>query len=94
MDSSAIRALCLTSCLACAPISWAQAGDAVERLSEHASFTELKSDIGREPDSSEAGGACGGIVIHDWASEQIRVITLGESVQAVSVISAEGKSSD
>ncbi|MFK7964028.1 MAG: hypothetical protein AB8C46_08680 [Burkholderiaceae bacterium] len=84
----------LTTCLVFTPLSWAQSGDTIQQLSEHAKFSELKSALGREPDSSEAGGACGGIVIHDWATEKIRVITLGESVQAVSALNAESKPSD
>lgn len=75
--------LCFTACLILTPLSWAQTTETASQLSESASFSELKSKIGREPDRSEAGGACGGIVIHDWISENIRVVTLGEIVESV-----------
>lgn len=45
--------------------------------------------IGRPSDVSEAGGACGGIVVHDWVAENIRVVTLGEMVDVVSPIREE-----
>lgn len=52
-------------------------------LSETTSLKQLISKIGRTADLSEAGGACGGITINDWVAENLRVIALGDSVQAV-----------
>lgn len=87
-----VNAFCFALGLLFAPSGWAQASDTVSRLSEHVGFSALKADIGREPDQSDPGGACGGIVIHDWIAEKIRVITLGESVQAVSTLGADDPS--
>ncbi len=47
--------------------------------------------IGRPSDVSDAGGACGGIVVHDWVAENIRVVTLGEMVDVISPIREEQK---
>lgn len=85
------QALCFAACVSLFSSSWAETSETVSRLSKHASFSALKLDIGREPDRSEAGGACGGIVIHDWITEKIRVIALGEIVESVTVIRADGK---
>jgi len=82
--------LSLAACVSLAPAAAAQSSDTVKRLSEHLELSTLQSELGRKPDRSEAGGACGGIVIHDWVKEKVRVITLGESVQNVSEIKEGG----
>jgi len=85
------RALCVAASFFLSPFSWAQTTDTVRQLSDFASFSELKAEIGREPDRSEAGGACGGIVIHHWISEKIRVITLGKIIESVTEGDPENK---
>lgn len=40
--------------------------------------------LGRAPDASQDGGACGGIMIHDWHAEGLRVISQGDQIQQVS----------
>lgn len=52
-------------------------------------LSEILDRMGRGPDRSEQGGACGGIVLHDWREENLRVITLGDKVQAIAPLMPE-----
>lgn len=62
-----------------------QAGLAkAEQFTRVSSLSDLVARIGRKADTSEQGGACGGIVVHDWLAENIRVIALGDMIQVVS----------
>lgn len=56
------------------------------RLTQSGDFRRFVQQIGRPPDASDQGGACGGIVIHDWVSENLRVIELGGRIQSVSPV--------
>ncbi len=49
-------------------------------------LSEVQQRLGRGPDRSDQGGACGGIVLHDWDDENLRVITLGDRVQSIAPI--------
>ena len=57
-----------------------------QRLDGAATLTAVIERLGRPSDTSAAGGACGGIVIHDWIAENIRVVTLGDFVDTISEI--------
>lgn len=53
------------------------------------SLSQLIATVGRAPDQSEDGGACGGIVVHDWYGENLRVISLGNQVQMIAPLDPE-----
>ena len=55
------------------------------------SLVRLIEALGRGPDRTEDGGACGGIVIHDWLDEDLRVITQGDRVQSVTPLGREAR---
>lgn len=52
-------------------------------LQDVGSLSQLLARLGRVPDQSGDGGACGGIVVHEWAQENLRVISLGDQVQLI-----------
>ena len=52
------------------------------------SLGEFVQRLGRAPDASEDGGACGGIMIHEWHAEGLRVISQGDQVQQVTRVPA------
>ncbi len=71
------------------PVSQAQGESSQSDLHRLAGITTLAGIIqtlGRPSDLSDAGGACGGIVIHDWIAENVRVVALGEMVDSVTAI--------
>ena len=78
-------ALSLPSARAAQPAAPASVPDDVRG----ASLSAFVEKLGRAPDASEDGGACGGIMIHDWHAEGLRVISQGDRVQQVSRIPAQ-----
>ncbi len=75
-----------------APVPAAIDAGRMNRLTGATSLPQILERIGRGPDRSEQGGACGGIVLHDWRDENLRVITLGDRVQAISRLAGESGS--
>lgn len=68
------------------PITPVIAADDASQFTEIRRLAQLVDRIGRNADTSDAAGACGGIVVHDWVAENIRAIALGDSIQAISVL--------
>ncbi|MEZ5653575.1 MAG: hypothetical protein R3E87_23820 [Burkholderiaceae bacterium] len=70
--------------LAVAQSSPSHAGALAATGARTGALAEIIQRLGRAPDASEDGGACGGIMIHDWHAEGLRVITQGNQVQSMS----------
>ncbi|MEZ5660386.1 MAG: hypothetical protein R3E83_18180 [Burkholderiaceae bacterium] len=79
--------LCLTLALPAVCLAQWAAADA-SAAAQSGSLGEFVQRLGRAPDASEDGGACGGIMIHEWHAEGLRVISQGDQVQQVTRIPA------